>query len=293
MSKAWVTCWYCLVGSPLFSRPGVRPHVSRPAVTSNSLPKPHVADLLAGELARVGDAGVLPGHRQRARALEDLGDVDEVRGRRRLARLEDLRHPADRELGAVGLGALDLGHDVRAARDHRDRQVLGLEVALLVGREVAGELGLRRPLELEPDAGRGRRRAGRRLRAGSADAPLDGATLAGVWDAGGVDAAGVHAAKTITAAAVSANPRFLSMDSSCLAPGPAGARFLDRRFRRRGGRIRPRSRLGRADPVGRLESVSSPRASWPCHGMTRRSSDAPRSGRTRCRSRRRAGSPPR
>ena len=40
MSNAWVTFWYCVAGSPLFSRPGVRPQFfDRPAVTSNSLPK--------------------------------------------------------------------------------------------------------------------------------------------------------------------------------------------------------------------------------------------------------------
>ena len=124
------------------------------------------ADLLAGELARVSDAGVLPGHRQGARALEDLGDVDEIGRRRGLAGLEHLRDPADRELRAIGLRALDLGNDGRTARDHRDRQVLGREVALLVGREVAGELGLGRPLELEPDACGGGCRSRRRDGAG-------------------------------------------------------------------------------------------------------------------------------
>ena len=46
MSKAWITFWYCFFGSPLVSRPGVRPHVSRPAVTSNSLPKSHTPTFL-------------------------------------------------------------------------------------------------------------------------------------------------------------------------------------------------------------------------------------------------------
>ena len=59
------------------------------------------ADLLAGELARVVDARVLPRHRQRAGALEDLGDVDEVRAG--LAGLKDLRNPGDRELRAIRL----------------------------------------------------------------------------------------------------------------------------------------------------------------------------------------------
>jgi hypothetical protein len=39
MSNGWMTFWYCFDGSPLFSRPGVRPQVSAPAVTSYSLPK--------------------------------------------------------------------------------------------------------------------------------------------------------------------------------------------------------------------------------------------------------------
>src|SRR5207244_1066088 len=60
------------------------------------------ADLLAGELARVVEPGVLPGHRQGAGALEDLRDVDQVGRRRRLTGLEDLGDPADRELRAVG-----------------------------------------------------------------------------------------------------------------------------------------------------------------------------------------------
>ena len=51
-----------------------------------------------------------------------------------------------------------------------DVQVLLVEVALLLGREVAGELGLRGPLELEPDVGRlgRRRRRGRALGSGLA-----------------------------------------------------------------------------------------------------------------------------
>ena len=44
---------------------------------------------------------------ERARALEDLGDVDEVR-LALVAQLEHLGHPCDGELGAVGLRADDL-----------------------------------------------------------------------------------------------------------------------------------------------------------------------------------------
>ena len=149
MSNGWMTFWYCVAGSPPFSRPGVRPQLVRGRGDLELVAEVPDADLLAGELAGVVDAAVLPGHRQGAGALEDLGDVDQVGAR--LAGLEDLGHPRDRELGAVGRRADLLRDDRRAAGEHLDRQVLGREVALLVRREVAGELGLRRPLELQAD----------------------------------------------------------------------------------------------------------------------------------------------
>ena len=59
------------------------------------------------------------GDRQGAGALEDLGDVDEVGAR--LAGLEDLRHPRDRELGPVRGRADLLRDDRRAAVDESRR----------------------------------------------------------------------------------------------------------------------------------------------------------------------------
>ncbi len=168
-----MTCSYCVALSPLFSSPGSRPQCLGQAGGDLELvAEGPGADLLAGGLADVVEAGVLPGHGPRARALEDLGNVHEVRAA--LAGLEDLGDPRDRELGAVGRRADLLRDDRRSAVDELDVQVLRVEVALLLGREVAGELRLRDPLELEADlfrcggfGGRGRacgRLAGRRRR---------------------------------------------------------------------------------------------------------------------------------
>src|SRR4051812_33586413 len=91
MSKFCVTCWYCVVLSPPFSRPGVSPQfLLRPTVTSYSLPKPHAPTFLPASL-QMSSSPVSLGHGQGAGALEDLGDVDEVGAG--LAGLEDLRHP--------------------------------------------------------------------------------------------------------------------------------------------------------------------------------------------------------
>ena len=91
MSNGWMTFWYCLVGSPLFSRPGVRPHVRAPAVTSNSLPKPQTPTFLPANLH--GSSIALSFH--------DTDSVPErwkiwamsTRSEPRLARLKDLRDP--------------------------------------------------------------------------------------------------------------------------------------------------------------------------------------------------------
>ena len=108
-------------------------------------------DLLALEVGRRRDVRVLPRHRQRAGALEDLGDVDEVGGRGPLASLEHLRDPADGEFGAIRGRPDGLRDDIGATVEDRDLEAGCLVVALLLRGEVARELGLRRPLELEPD----------------------------------------------------------------------------------------------------------------------------------------------
>ena len=119
-----------------------------------------------------------------AGALEDLGDVDEVGAR--LPRLEDLRDPRDRELGAVGRRADLLRDDGRPAVDELDLEVLVLVEALLVRGEVAGELRLRRPLELQADLrrlGRRRRRDARGL-AGRRATPVPPAGWPPGWQPG-------------------------------------------------------------------------------------------------------------
>ena len=57
---------------------GVRPQAMAPAVTSYSLPKSQTPTFLPAKSAGSVMFAVLPRHRQGARALEDLGDVDEV-----------------------------------------------------------------------------------------------------------------------------------------------------------------------------------------------------------------------
>ena len=73
--------------------------------------------------------------------------------------------------GPFGCRADGVRRDRRSAGQHLDRQVLGRVVALLVGRKVAGELGLWRPLQLEPDGCGLRCRRRRRLRTGARPMP--------------------------------------------------------------------------------------------------------------------------
>ena len=105
-----------------------------------------VADLLAGEVGRRRDALVLEAHLQRARALEHLGDVDDVRTR--LATGERLGHPGNREV-RVAVGQDRLRNDVDGAFENRDVEALVLVEALIDRCEVPGELGLRDPLQLQ------------------------------------------------------------------------------------------------------------------------------------------------
>ena len=96
---------------------GSRPAWLSAAKISNSLPKPQLPIVLALEVGRRRDALVGEGHLQRARALEDLGDVDDVRAG--LAGGERLGHPGDGEVD-VAVGELLLRHDVDAAFDELD-----------------------------------------------------------------------------------------------------------------------------------------------------------------------------
>ena len=298
MSKAWVTCWYCVAGSPPFSRPGVRPQFStRPAVTSNSLPKSHAPTFLPASVADVGGAAVLPGDRQGAGALEDLGDVDEVGAR--LAGLEDLRHPRDRELGPVGRRADLLRDDRRAAVEDLDGEPLGGEVALLVGGEVAGELGLRRPLELQADVRRlGRRRAG--LDRGLAGGGLDAGAL-GRCRARGSRGRGrplEHAATSDRRRHASPRTRdcFLMPLLCCGRPARMGRPLLlprrDAADQRNDTESGPRERpfADRAWIAGCAPSALVPRPS--CATGSRLARRGRSAGRTRCRRRRRARPPP-
>ena len=204
-----------------------------------------------------------------------------TRSRAALAGLERLRDPADRELGAVGGRADLLRDDVRAARDHRHRQVLGLVVALLVGREVAGELGLRRPLQLEPDRGRRGCGAGRRLGLAARCRGRGRRRRRGLATMG--PGSPRHCTRrTIAATASSAEPRFSSW---FLLPhaGPRVRASSDDDRNRRGRRIdlgpprlarvgSRRARSGRSAPRGASCATGS-------RGARRRR----RSGRRRCR----------
>ena len=105
-----------------------------------------VADRLSGEVRRRRDPGVLERHLQRARALEHLSDVHDVRSG--LPARERLRHPREREVHRA-IRQLLLGHDVDAALDDVDVQAPILVEALLLCGEVAGELCLDEPLQLQ------------------------------------------------------------------------------------------------------------------------------------------------
>src|SRR5439155_6530772 len=107
-------------------------------------------DLLALPVLGLGDVLVLEGDLERARPLEDLRDVDEVRSR--FARREHLRHPRDAELRRVRGDDL-LGHDVRPTELDLDVETEVLEVTLVECRVEACELRLRDPLKLESHLG--------------------------------------------------------------------------------------------------------------------------------------------
>ena len=140
MSKFWVTRLTSVAGSS--------PSSLSAANTSYSLPKPQLPMFLPAKSAGSVIAGVGERHLQGARALEGLGDVHDVGAR--LPRGQCLRHPGDGEVdGAVG--ELLLGRDVRRVLDQLDLQAAVGEESLVVSGEVAGELRLRHPLQLQLD----------------------------------------------------------------------------------------------------------------------------------------------
>ena len=118
------------------------------AKISHSLPKPHEPIFLPSKSATES----MP------ESAHDTWRVPErwkicamsVRLAPGLDRSEHLRHPGDRVVD-VAVGERVLRHDVAAGGDDLDLQALLLEEALLLRGEVAGELALRQPLELELD----------------------------------------------------------------------------------------------------------------------------------------------
>ena len=139
-------CWAMMFTSALVGR--VEAGLAQPGVQLGLVAEAPRTDLLALQVLGLGDVLVLERDLERRRALEDLGDDDAVGAR--LARREHARHPADAELG---LAAGDDGrrNDLDRAGQDRDVEAFVPVVALVEGREVAGELGLWEPLELELD----------------------------------------------------------------------------------------------------------------------------------------------
>ena len=229
-------------------------------MTSNSLPKSQTPIFLPLKSAGLVMFELLPRHGQGARALEDLGDVDQVGGGVADSGLEDLGHPADREFGAVGGGAGCLRDDVRAAGHDRQLDPGRVVVALLDRREVARELGLRRPLELEPDLGRGR---GLRTAPASLGARRAGRGLAGCRSLGAVVAPPLLQAanRKLADAASARNLRvFVILSSSSRWPA-----FADQGLRMVVGT--PTAGSSGRSVLLRLQASRSDA----CHGMTARS----------------------
>ena len=112
-----------------------------------------VADLLAAQVGGRRDPLVRERHLVGARTLEDLRDVGDARAL--LARGERLGHPGDRVVG-LALREHRLRDDVHAALEDLHVEPALLVEALVDGGEVAGELALGHPLQLQLD---GRQRA--------------------------------------------------------------------------------------------------------------------------------------
>ena len=106
------------------------------------------ADGLALEVGRLLDAGVGAAGQLEPGPLEGLRDVDQRHAL--FARRQRRRHPVDDDIGAAAGDHLRRG-DIGAARLDRDVEAGVLVEALFLGDEVAGELGLRDPFQLDGD----------------------------------------------------------------------------------------------------------------------------------------------
>ena len=112
------------------------------------VPESPGADPLSFPVRRRGDPGVRPRHLEGAAALEDLGDVDQVG--LLLVGHQSLGHPRQPEL-RLARGHDLLGHDVHRPLGDLDLEPLRFVEALVDRGEVAGELRLGHPLQLERD----------------------------------------------------------------------------------------------------------------------------------------------
>ena len=259
----------------------------RPAVTSNSLPKPQAPTFLPSSL-------------QGSSSPVSFQVTDSVPERWKIWAMSTRSEPASRasrtlgtqeivNSGPSGAEPTCCGTTVGPPSSIVDREPLGRVVALLVGREVAGELGLRRPLELQlHDAGPavGARGLGRRLRAGAADAAVAWAPTTGRAGSGGRARARTRGDKD-RRGRESEDARVFVHGLLCCARVSAGetplssaaahGRGSSERYRLRGLRGTSGSRPGRLR-VGRL----SPRRARSCATGSRCARRARSAGRTRC-----------
>ena len=106
------------------------------------------ADLLPAQVRDLTEPGVLPRDLRHSRPREDLGDVDDVVPL--VARRQQVVQPVDAELRLSAEHDL-LRDDVGPADADGHVEPFVLVVPLLLRGVVAGELGLRHPLELERD----------------------------------------------------------------------------------------------------------------------------------------------
>ena len=105
-----------------------------------------VANLLAFEIGGRGDVGVFPRNLQSTRTFKDLCDSSDACTL--FARSQRLWHPRDGVINGAG-GQLGLRNDVHATFDNRYVKTLSLVEALVNGGEVASELRLGYPLQLQ------------------------------------------------------------------------------------------------------------------------------------------------
>ena len=135
-------CWTSVTSD------GAIPALVMPGEQLELVAEAPVADLLAAQVGGRGDALVRERHLVGARPLEDLRDVGDARAL--LARGERLGHPGDRVVG-LALREHRLRDDVDAALEDLHVEPALLVEALVDGGEVAGELALGHPLQLQLD----------------------------------------------------------------------------------------------------------------------------------------------